>query len=447
MDKSESKKMCTSDAPCPERGLPPSSMLGREYRAMAHPQHVEFSPIYEEDPPSPEGWSRVDGLKKLDDMDVYVVSCLYRKHIGTKANGDDVYFVGEYVGNRRHAFDNDNSPTIVGSTWQIYLQEDPELDTPIACYRLCDLEAIDRLGTKLVSANDYKPDRPQILVYYAEEAPPKPELGLKVEHPQYGGGVILRVTGTGDVWYASVQYDWQDTSSAPDEGVSVFRRVVADGGKEYLVYGAVAEINGDEVIVEFDNGREYTSTVKDFYSEFTKIVEVSSKHFHNLFGLDRGRCTLTPKARRIGPDPRTANERIMGATSRSSVAFSALIARNTPDSGHFVPMRRDGPWRFRPDSTFRWHRERQEAPKNEDFAPLVGRRKGPPRPKKGWSYDRLHEVRERLALSPAAEPEVEETTPEPLGPLWDRPAPPPATEPVELTQEELDAVNGRVAFF
>lgn len=442
MHKHDKDCRCTTDAPCPSR-KEPLTMVGPAYRSVAHPEHVEFSPTHEVAPTNKDGWSRIDGLKKLDNTELFVVSKLYRKHLGV-VNGEDVYFVGEYVGNRRVKMSNEDNPLVVGTTWQIYLQEDKELNTPMECYRLCDLEVVDGAGTKIVTANDYTPERPEVLLYYDKEAPPKPEFGAKVDHPVHGGGEIVRVTGTGSAWYASVEFEWETVNVPPSEGVSVRRMVQGEGDQSYYVYGEICEVEGHRVTVEYENGKEHESMVRDFYRTYSRIVEMGSHNFYEVLGLDRPSHKMTVNARRLSRDPRTSNERAFAAPSRSTVAFSALIAANTPDSGHFVPRRGSGG--FREGSGFRWHRERPLAPKNRDFAPLVGRPEKVPRPKKGRTYDRLNAAREKLALAPAPVREDEESARR-GGSIWERPDPPAPSEKPEISDAEFADYHGTTVMF
>lgn len=397
------------------------NIISSEFRAPAWPGHVEFAPVYEEPEPGP-GWKRIDGAKRLDYNGMFVFSKLYRARIGSYPNGDAMYFVGEYVGNHRHILDNDPSPQRVGSTWQIFLQEDPDDKDSIECYRLCDLEVLSAEGVVVVEANDYEAKRPDLMVYYTEKAPAKPELGLKVTHPVHGGGEVVRVTGTGNTWYANVEYAWPDSLSTwvegpdflararyvPEEGTLVRRLVAPTGGDGHWVYGEVAEteeiVPGDgHVTVRFENedddAASTTFTVEEFYGQFMMLGDSVSSNFHEVFGLERGPRMKTPKVRRLKRDVRTHNQRIMQGSSRSSMALSALSARNTPDSGEFVRVPNDsGNWNPDATATFRWHRERPLPPKNEDFAPLVGRpeKKGAPKRRPGDA--KLMEARAKMAL-------------------------------------------------
>jgi len=389
------------------------SIISPEFRAPAWPGHVEFAPVYVEPEPGP-GWKRIDGAKRLDHNGMFVFSKVYRVRIGSYSNGDAMYFVGEYVGNHRHIMDNNPAPEQVGSTWQIFLQDDPKDKDTIECYRLCDLEVVPGEGVVVVEANDYTPDKADLLVYYAEKAPAKPELGLKVTHPVHGGGEVVRVTGTGSTWYADVAYAWSDTSKSPTEGVNVRRKVAPAGGDGHWVYGEVAEVVDGLVCVEFENETEIKFTVEDFYAQFTKLADSISSNFHELFGLERGPRMMTPRVRRLKRDVRTHNERIMQGRSRSSMALSALSARNTPDSGEFVRVTdENGEWNPDMTSEFRWHRARPLPPKNRDFAPLVGRpeKKGVPSTRPGDAklraarakLDEVHDE-ERTCLAYEAEP-------------------------------------------
>jgi len=419
-EESKETTRCTADAPCPDGKAPPGTMLGRAYRKAAHPEHVEFAPTYEEEPPS---WRDlyVDGLEKATKPDHFVVANLYRRSLGVGDDGLETFFVGEYVGNRRKVMDNDASPERVGSTWSIYLQEDKDLDTPVLCYRLCDLEPLYDGGTKFVKANDLKSERVGLIMFYKEKLPPKPKLGLPVVHPEHGGGVVVRVTGTGESWYANMVFGWDDTTVAPTPGISVRRAVAAPNDDFYYVYGDVLDVTDDGIEVEYENGKHGVFALKEFYKQFRRCTESSSANFHELYNLDRGPKILTPAFRNLGRDVRSSDQRIMGLDSRSSVAFSALNARGTPDSGHFVHRRQEDLGGWSPDSSFRWHREREAPPKNEDFAPLSGRPKKVIRPKKGWSHDRLNAVRSKMALAPEETREAKHEPARLLGSLWERP--------------------------
>lgn len=416
---------CTADAPCPTGKPPPSTMLGPEYRKAAHAGHGEFAPTVEQ---HAARWqdNYVDGLEKAKRADHFIVAKVYRKSLGKNAEGEETFFVGEYVGNRRKVLHNDASPQEVGSTWSIYLQEDPELDTPVVCYRLNLLEPI--YGTKVVKADDYDADRTGLLAYYKEVLAPKPKLGTPVVNPELGGGVVVRVTGTGESWYANIVFGWEDTTVGPTPGTSVRRVMPAPNDDFYYVYGDVIDLDDDDldkvsegsIKVEYENGKAGIFSIEDFYKEFRLCTESSSSNFYESYNLDRGPVMLTPVFRNLTKDVRTSDQRIMGLDSRSSVAFSALNARNTPDSGHFV-HRSDAetrPWS--PDSTFRWHREREAPPKNEDFAPLVGRPEKVIRPKKGWSHDRLNAVRAKMALEAGEAREAPHQPARLPGSIWDR---------------------------
>jgi len=406
---------CTADAPCPDAKGIPGTMLGPAYRKAAHPEHGEFAPTYVE---QEARWDDhyIDGLEKSKREGYVMVAKVYRKSLGVDADGLETFFVGDYVGNRRKVMDNDANPDDMGSTWSIYLQEDPELGTPVRCYRLNELEAI--YGSRSVKIDDYKPKRGTLYMYYQDKVPPKPKLGTPVTHPQYGGGVVVRVTGTGQCWYANTVFGWDDDVT-PAPGISVRRAMPAPNNEFYYAYGDVVDVTDEGIEVEYENGKTAVFSSEHFYKEFRLCTESGSANFHELFNLDGGDKILTPVFRNLTKDVRTADERIMGLDSRSGVAFSALIAANTPDSGHFVPRTKEGPWKFNPDSDFRFHHERAAPPKNEDFAPLVGRPKKVARPKKGWSYDRLNAVQERLAQQSG---EAREAPHEPRrlpGSIWD----------------------------
>jgi hypothetical protein len=431
----------TSDSPGNEES---AVMLGKGYRRTAYIDHVEFSPTTPSPEHNPFGYTYVDGLRKPLRQDKVRVCKMYRKYIGLDAQGRERFLVGDYVGNRRDILDNQDAPENVGATWTIFLQEDKDLGTPIRKYHLCDLEPVTDAGYKLVKPNDYKPKKPALLAYQTRVAPPKPKLGFPVKHPVYGGGVVVRVTGTGERWYAAIAYGWERTDVFPPLGTSVRRAMPAPNDDYYYVYGDVAELREDKVIVSYENGQSGLFDLEEFFKRFRRCHEISSTAFHEVLNLERPNTPLRVNFRRLDRDTRTHNERVMAAQSRSSMAISALISRNTPDSGHFVHRdRADGP-AFNPGHSFRWHRERQEAPKNEDFAPLVGRPKKVAKKRKGWSWDRLNAVREKLAAQ-AEEPT--HTPPEEPEPIWDRHVPPAEPEQDEPTLGDADDVNGRVALF
>ena len=419
-EESKEPTRCTADAPCPEGKAAPGTMLGPAYRKAAHPEHLEFAPTCEVETARWDD-NYADGLEKAKRADRFIVAKVYRKSLGIGEDGMETFFVGEYVGNRRKVLHNDATPDDVGSTWSIYLQEDPELDTPVVCYRLSVLEPLWGGGSKTVEANDRDSARVGLLMYYQEELPPKPKLGLPVVSPEHGGGVVVRVTGTGESWYANMIFGWDDTTVAPTPGISVRRAVAAPNDDFYYVYGDVLDVTDDGIEVEYENGKHGVFALEEFYKQFRRCTESSSANFHELYNLDRGPKILTPAFRNLGRDVRSSDQRIMGLDSRSSVAFSALNARGTPDSGHFVHRRQEDLGGWSPDSSFRWHREREAPPKNEDFAPLSGRPKKVIRPKKGWSHDRLNAVRSKMALAPEETREAKHEPARLLGSLWERP--------------------------
>jgi hypothetical protein len=385
-------------------------MLGPDYRATASPSHLEFAPVYVEPEPSP-GWKRIDGVKRLDHNGLFVFSKLYRVRVGTYPSGAPLYFEGTYVGNRRHIMDNNPSPELVGSTWQVFLQADPEDPETLECYRICDLEMIPDEGTVVVEANDYKPETRDFLAYYGAKCPPKPELGLKVTHPVHGGGEVVRLTGTGETWYADVEYRWPDETKAPSEGANVRRLVQVAGGAKHWVYGQVFEVVDGRVWLRFENEsdddegdddaekRGHAFGIEEFYAQFRYLCDSASPNFYDVFGLDCGPRTMTLRLRRLKRDFRTHDERIKGASSRSSMALAALTARNTPDSGEFVRATRRGPWSPDMHGGFRWHRQRPQPPKNDSFAPLSGRKKSVGATSQGRPGDAsLRAARAKLAL-------------------------------------------------
>lgn len=402
------------------------SIRSSAFRRTTNIDHREFDPVYEPPKEDGKGWARDDGVKRLTKSGHIVMWKTYRAKVGT-LRGRTIYTVGDYVGNRRHILDNNATPAETGSTWQVWLQTDEDDPTSLECYRLCDLEGLPQFGTLVATENDFEPEHPELMVYYREKVPPRPDIGKAVTHKQHGEGSVVKLLGTGETWYASIQYAWPDTHKFPDEGTLVRRRVP---GTDRFAYGEVAECADDVVEVEFDNGQLSSFSLKDFYQSFFRVAEYGAHQFYRIFNIPPPPPRRVPKVRRLGADHRTHNQRVFGADSRSSVALSAMSARQAPESGHHVPAPRSGK-AYDPSPSFRWHRERAAPPKNEDFAPLVGRPEKDTRPKKGRDWDLYLGVRKRKVTAP------------PTSPASNRKRPPGSGAP---TGETYD-INGAPALF
>jgi hypothetical protein len=369
------------------------TMLGREYRYRASVDHPEFkgsAPAKDKDAPM---FTRIDGVKRLSWNGQFVFSKVYKARVGVREDGTPIHRLGKYVGNQRPLPNGeievgrlqggggvDESPR-TGESWDIYLQMDPNDKTSVERWRLCELVPVGILGTVIAEANDYTPKRPTVRIVREPGVPPRPETGMKVTHPEHGGGEVVRVTGTGERWYASVEYPWSAGPLDPPAGTVVrckVRRPGAEKGeKVQWTYGHVVTTRRRLVTVEFEGGRMETVRRSDFYRRFKLLREYPSSNFFETFGLKRPIVRPIYRTKKIGHDSRTHNQRLAYDSGATSTALSALNQKHTPEASEFVPVSTRGQ---HGEPLQRMHRKRPIPRGSDDFAPLVGR--PPTRPRK-----------------------------------------------------------------